>query len=90
MNEDIIVSNEKSTSHNNEHETETVLFKFIFIFFQEFQRSLGAKQPIYDTVQRMGRVLKEKATDNDVPVIGALLYDAKLKWNNICSKSVER
>ena len=57
---------------------------------QEFQKSLGAKQPIYDNINRAGRSLKERSPDEDHPVIQDKLKDLKEKWNSVCGKSVDR
>ena len=57
---------------------------------KEFQRALGTKQPQYDTVNRLGRVLKDKCPKADAPVIQSMLTDIKNKWNNVCGKSVDR
>lgn len=57
---------------------------------QEFQRSLGAKQPIYDGVNRMGRSMKDKSPEPDRPEIDKKLSAMKAKWNSLCAKSVDR
>ena len=58
--------------------------------FQEFQKSLGAKQPVYDNVCRTGRSLKDRCPEPDTPVIEKMVTDLKHKWNNVCGKSVDR
>ncbi|XP_041359579.1 microtubule-actin cross-linking factor 1, isoforms 1/2/3/5-like isoform X10 [Gigantopelta aegis] len=57
---------------------------------KEFQKKLGSKQPKFDTVNRTGRVLKERCPPEDGPVIQQMLNDLKTRWNNICGKSVDR
>lgn len=53
------------TSVSNDHAT----IKAQIIKHREFQRSLGAKQPIYDGVNRMGRSMKDKSPEPDRPEI---------------------
>ena len=60
------------------------------VVHKEFQRMLGAKQPAFDNVSRMGRRLKDKSPKPDIPVIQEMLNELKSKWNNICTKSVDR
>ncbi|KAK3581860.1 hypothetical protein CHS0354_032763 [Potamilus streckersoni] len=57
---------------------------------KEFQKMLGAKQPLYDGVNRVGRSLKEKCPEEDIPVVQGTLNDLKKKWNSVCGKSVDR
>ena len=57
---------------------------------KDFQRMLGAKQPAFDNTNRMGRRLKDKCPKPDVPVIQEMLNELKLRWNNICTKSVDK
>ncbi len=57
---------------------------------KEFQRSLGAKQPAFDTVTRLGRHLKDKCPRPDVPHITEKLAQLKNKWHAVCTKSVDR
>jgi len=57
---------------------------------KEFQRSLGAKQSVYDSTIKMGRNLKEKAPKPDIPVLQEMLDELKNKWNSVCNKSVDR
>ena len=57
---------------------------------QEFQKSLGSKQPIYDNVNRAGRSVKERSPEEDHQVIQDKLHDLKEKWNSVCGKSVDR
>ncbi|XP_077338187.1 microtubule-actin cross-linking factor 1 isoform X19 [Lithobates pipiens] len=58
---------------------------------KEFQKTLGSKQPVYDTTVRTGRALKEKASLNDdVQKLDHLLGEVRDKWDTVCGKSVER
>ncbi|XP_067144018.1 microtubule-actin cross-linking factor 1 isoform X2 [Centruroides vittatus] len=57
---------------------------------KEFQRALGSKQPNYDATMKNGRTLKEKAPKTDIPVLQDMMDELKNKWNNVCSKSVDR
>ena len=58
--------------------------------FQEFQRRLGSKQPVYDGVNKAGRTLKDRCPSDDMPTIQAMLTELKTRWNSVCSKSVDR
>ena len=55
-----------------------------------FQRTLGAKQPTFDSVGRMGRHLKDNCPKIDLPVLHGMLGEMKSKWNNLCARSVDR
>uniref|UniRef100_A0A8C5PE50 Microtubule actin crosslinking factor 1 n=1 Tax=Leptobrachium leishanense TaxID=445787 RepID=A0A8C5PE50_9ANUR len=58
---------------------------------KEFQKTLGSKQPVYDTTVRTGRALKEKALlSDDVQRLDHLLGEIRDKWDTVCGKSVER
>lgn len=58
---------------------------------QEFQKTLGGKQPVYDTTIRTGRALKEKALlADDTQKLDNLLGEVRDKWDTVCGKSVER
>lgn len=57
---------------------------------KEFQRSLGTRQPLYDSVNRGGRALKDKCPPDDVPEIQKMLTELKSQWNSLCGKSVDR
>ncbi|XP_040192936.1 microtubule-actin cross-linking factor 1 isoform X13 [Rana temporaria] len=58
---------------------------------KEFQKTLGSKQPVYDTTVRTGRSLKEKASlSDDVQKLDHLLGEVRDKWDTVCGKSVER
>lgn len=57
---------------------------------KEFQRALGAKQPIFDGTMKLGRNLKEKCPKSDVAVLQDMMDDLKNKWNNVCAKSVDK
>ncbi|KAG9492976.1 hypothetical protein GDO78_001103 [Eleutherodactylus coqui] len=58
---------------------------------KEFQKTLGSKQPVYDTTVRTGRALKEKASlSDDVQKLDHLLGEVRDKWDTVCGKSVER
>ncbi|XP_056670304.1 dystonin isoform X36 [Monodelphis domestica] len=58
---------------------------------KEFQKALGAKHSVYDTTNRTGRSLKEKAslTDDNLK-LDDMLSELRDKWDTICGKSVER
>ncbi|CAG5131557.1 unnamed protein product, partial [Candidula unifasciata] len=57
---------------------------------KEFQRRLGAKQPVYDSINRAGSTLQTKCPGDDKLAIQALLTDLKNRWNSVCGKSVDR
>ncbi|XP_075460627.1 microtubule-actin cross-linking factor 1 isoform X19 [Ascaphus truei] len=58
---------------------------------KEFQKTLGSKQPVYDTTARTGRALKEKASlSDDAQKLDHLLGEVRDKWDTVCGKSVER
>lgn len=57
---------------------------------KEFQRSLGAKQPHFDGTMKLGRNLKDKCPKSDVSILQGMMDDLKNKWNNVCSKSVDK
>lgn len=57
---------------------------------KEFQRTLGAKQPTYDAVMRMGKLVKDRAPKTDEPVLKQMMSDMKAKWQSVCNKSVDR
>ncbi|XP_026529532.1 microtubule-actin cross-linking factor 1 isoform X7 [Notechis scutatus] len=58
---------------------------------KEFQKTLGGKQPVYDTTIRTGRALKEKAHfPDDTQTLDHLLGEVRDKWDTVCGKSVER
>ncbi|XP_054026388.1 microtubule-actin cross-linking factor 1 isoform X17 [Dryobates pubescens] len=58
---------------------------------KEFQKTLGGKQPVYDTTIRTGRALKEKALlPDDTHKLDNLLGEVRDKWDTVCGKSVER
>ena len=57
---------------------------------KEFQRTLGAKQPNYDAVMRMGKIVRDRAPKSDEPILKQMLSDLKAKWQSVCSKSVDR
>uniref|UniRef100_A0A0B7BLJ0 Dystonin n=2 Tax=Arion vulgaris TaxID=1028688 RepID=A0A0B7BLJ0_9EUPU len=57
---------------------------------KEFQRRLGAKQPVYDSISRAGSTLQTRCPSDDKPAIQALLADLKGRWNAVCGRSVDR
>ncbi|XP_056651159.1 microtubule-actin cross-linking factor 1 isoform X5 [Monodelphis domestica] len=58
---------------------------------KEFQKTLGGKQPVYDTTIRTGRALKEKTSlPDDVQKLDNCLGEVRDKWDTVCGKSVER
>lgn len=58
---------------------------------QEFQKSLGSKQPVYDTTVRSGKAMRDKATlSADTQKLDNLLGEVRDKWDTVCGKSVER
>lgn len=57
---------------------------------KEFQRTLGAKQPAFDNVHRMGRRLRDRCSKPDVPVITDMLNQLKNRWNALCGQAVDR
>ncbi|XP_054153648.1 microtubule-actin cross-linking factor 1-like isoform X2 [Oppia nitens] len=66
------------------------LIKQMLLKHKEFQRSLGAKQSIYDATIKLGRTLKEKAPKSDGPTLQDMIDELKNKWNSVCNKSVDR
>ncbi|KAF7691262.1 hypothetical protein HF521_011559 [Silurus meridionalis] len=58
---------------------------------KEFQKSLGSKQPVYDTTVRSGKAMRDKATlPPDTQKLDNLLGEVRDKWDTVCGKSVER
>uniref|UniRef100_UPI00398F0CEB microtubule-actin cross-linking factor 1 isoform X2 n=1 Tax=Pristiophorus japonicus TaxID=55135 RepID=UPI00398F0CEB len=58
---------------------------------KDFQKTLGGKQPVYDTTIRMGRSMKDKASlADDCQKLDNLLGEVRDKWDTVCGKSVER
>ncbi|XP_073787914.1 microtubule-actin cross-linking factor 1 isoform X28 [Danio rerio] len=58
---------------------------------KEFQKSLGSKQPVYDTTVRSGKAMRDKATlPADTQKLDNLLGEVRDKWDTVCGKSVER
>nr|XP_014343669.1 PREDICTED: microtubule-actin cross-linking factor 1 [Latimeria chalumnae] len=58
---------------------------------KEFQKTLGGKQPVYDTTIRTGRAMKDKASlSDDIQKLDHLLGEVRDKWDTVCGKSVER
>ncbi|XP_051728258.1 microtubule-actin cross-linking factor 1 isoform X19 [Ctenopharyngodon idella] len=58
---------------------------------KEFQKSLGSKQPVYDTTVRSGKAMRDKATlPADTQKLENLLGEVRDKWDTVCGKSVER
>ncbi|XP_075678406.1 microtubule-actin cross-linking factor 1, isoforms 6/7-like isoform X9 [Dermatophagoides pteronyssinus] len=57
---------------------------------KEFQRQLGGKQSMYDSTIRFGKSLKDKAPNEDGPILQDMLDELKNKWNAVCQKSVDK
>uniref|UniRef100_A0A8C1UKZ2 Microtubule actin crosslinking factor 1 n=1 Tax=Cyprinus carpio TaxID=7962 RepID=A0A8C1UKZ2_CYPCA len=58
---------------------------------KDFQKSLGSKQPVYDTTVRSGKAMRDKATlPADTQKLDNLLGEVRDKWDTVCGKSVER
>ncbi|XP_072357310.1 microtubule-actin cross-linking factor 1 isoform X21 [Scyliorhinus torazame] len=58
---------------------------------KDFQKTLGGKQPVYDTTIRMGRSMKDKASlTDDRQKLDNLLGEVRDRWDTVCGKSVER
>lgn len=57
---------------------------------KEFQKQLGAKQPMYDMTMKMGKNVQNKAPKSDEEAIKNMLTELKTKWSNVCQKSVDR
>ncbi len=57
---------------------------------KEFQRTLGAKQPNYDNVMRLGKQVKDRAPIMDEPVLRQMMSGMKAKWLSVCNISVDR
>ncbi|TSK31439.1 Microtubule-actin cross-linking factor 1, isoforms 1/2/3/5 [Bagarius yarrelli] len=58
---------------------------------KEFQKTLGSKQPVYDTTVRSGKAMRDKATlPADTQKLDNLLGEVRDKWDTVCGKSVER
>ena len=74
-----------ATAGNNPVKIKQMLAKH-----KEFQRTLAAKQPSYDSTMRLGKSLKDKAPKADEPILRQMLTDLKNKWNSVCNKSIER
>ena len=56
---------------------------------KEFQRTLGAKQPTYDAVMRLGKLVKDRAPKTDESTLKQMMSDMKTKWQSVCNKSVD-
>lgn len=66
-------------------------FLFAFSPFQEFQKALGSKQPVYDTTVRSGKAMRDKAQlPADTQKLDHLVGEIRDKWDTVCGKSVER
>jgi len=74
-----------ATAGNNPVKIKQMLAKH-----KEFQRTLAAKQPSYDSTMRNGKALKDKAPKTDEPILRQMLTELKNKWNAVCNKSIER
>ncbi|XP_061424766.1 microtubule-actin cross-linking factor 1-like isoform X14 [Lethenteron reissneri] len=58
---------------------------------KEFQRALGGKQPSYDGTARGGRLMRERATqEDDKQRLDDMLSELRDRWDTVCGKSVER
>ena len=57
---------------------------------KEFQKQLGAKQPMYDMTMKMGKNVQNKAPKSDEETIKNMLSELKNKWSSVCQKSVDR
>ena len=57
---------------------------------REVQRALAAKQPAHDQTQRAGKALRERAPKPDEVPLRRMCDDLKTKWNNVCTKAVDR
>eukprot|EP00057_Strongylocentrotus_purpuratus_P020675 XP_011675149.1 PREDICTED: microtubule-actin cross-linking factor 1 isoform X2 [Strongylocentrotus purpuratus] len=57
---------------------------------KDFQRALGAKQPLYDNIVRSGRSLRDKSNPADTKTINGMLTDLKDEWDLVCGRSVDR
>ncbi|XP_061753233.1 microtubule-actin cross-linking factor 1 isoform X17 [Nerophis ophidion] len=58
---------------------------------KEFQKTLGSKQPVYDTTVRSGRAMRDKAQlAEDSQKLDHLVGEVRDKWDTVCGKSVER
>lgn len=71
-------------------EARLVRFWIQYFTLQEYQRGIGTRQPLYDSINRSGRTLKDKCPPEDVTDIQRMLIELKTKWNTVCSKSVDR
>lgn len=57
---------------------------------REFQKALGAKQPVYDHTMKAAKQLKDKAPKADEPALRDMAAELKAKWTTVCSKAVDR
>ena len=57
---------------------------------KDFQRTLGARQPNYDAVMRLGKQFNHHALITDEPVLRQMMSDMKAKWLSVCNKLVDR
>lgn len=57
---------------------------------KEFQRTLGSKQITYDSTMKSGRILKDRCPKQDVQLLQSMMNELKIRWNKVCSKSVDR
>ena len=87
---DWLTQNEKQLESDLSISNDSARIKAQIATHKDFQRTLGAKQPAFDSANRLGRRLKDRCPKQDVPVIQEMLNELKLRWNNICAKSVDR
>ncbi|XP_078712015.1 microtubule-actin cross-linking factor 1-like isoform X5 [Lampetra fluviatilis] len=82
---------EKGLDHELDCGNDPERIKLMLGRHKDIQKSLGAKQPIYDSTTRTGRTLKERATlVDDDQRLDNMLSELRDKWDTICGKSVER
>ncbi|KAJ8305391.1 hypothetical protein KUTeg_015936 [Tegillarca granosa] len=87
---DWLIDTEKIIDADTAVGTDPVKIKAQLAKHREFQRGLGTRQPLYDSINRAGRALKDKCPPDDVPEIQRMWNELKSRWNAVCGKSVDR
>lgn len=57
---------------------------------RDFQRALGAKNPAYDAIRRLGKQLIDRSPVTDHQELERMLTEMKQLWNAVCNRSLER
>lgn len=57
---------------------------------KEFQRELGAHQPRYDSANKQGKQLKDRAPKEESPIVQEMLNTLRDKWNAVSNRAIDR